>query len=668
MTPRLVGLELAAFRGIAKPVVFSLDADAVVIRGDNGLGKTSIVDALWWLLCGDLAHISRKIKGLRKSADPIVNRYSEGPARVKLAVRDSDRIWSFERTGNAGSNTLEASVDGVAVGDAAHELAALFGHADDTRFKGAVQAWGILRQDAVQAALDAGAALHERLASVVGLERVTQFVESSARLVKDLSRERRILTGQVDAAKRADADARDSVRQLRAAAAQASRQTGMAALLQLRSGLPEGIELDVSALLDRDALATVGRRAGALIEAIQRLTSARATLRQQVESQQIGMVEASRGLTLAQERLEEITERAPLIVQLAGSALQLLGPTCPVCEQTIDSDSVQRHLEELLNHAQTDRQAERRARDSVRSAQQQMAAAEQAAARVQAAQAELSDATEALSALLAEDGGLRVASWWSDREHEEELLSAIVRLRDRLRLVYSQLPDVYQPRLAAAESTAKVAADELARLTLELQNLESRHQRAAVLEKAAHTAAERIVNSALERIGPSFAEVFDRLAPHSTFTVLRAAQDIYFGKNQVVPEVFDPERRVAANPLAVFSEGQLNVVALSYFLGLALNARDGALPFMVLDDPLQAMDVLSVLGFADLSRRIRDQRQLIITTHDRRFGDVLVRKLAPRDLETQTLVIEFSGWTRDGPEFTESYLRPAVIGPVLQEA
>src|SRR4051812_4097779 len=138
----------------------------------------------------------------------------------------------------------------------------------------------------------------------------------------------------------------------------------------------------------------------------------------------------------------------------------------------------------------------------------------------------------------------------------------------------------------------------------------------------------------------------------------RAAPDVHAAsratrhllrKNQVVPEVYDPERRVAANPLTVYSEGQLNVVALSYFLGLALNARDGALPFVVLDDPLQAMDAVGVLGFADLCRRVREQRQLIVTTHDRRFADVLARKLAPREGGVTTIIHEFEGWTREGP-------------------
>jgi len=41
-------------------------------------------------------------------------------------------------------------------------------------------------------------------------------------------------------------------------------------------------------------------------------------------------------------------------------------------------------------------------------------------------------------------------------------------------------------------------------------------------------------------------------------------------RNQILPIVRDRERGIEANSLLVFSEGQLNVVALSYF------PRDGA--------------------------------------------------------------------------------------------
>ncbi|HXE45971.1 MAG TPA: hypothetical protein VN635_12335 [Conexibacter sp.] len=123
---------------------------------------------------------------------------------------------------------------------------------------------------------------------------------------------------------------------------------------------------------------------------------------------------------------------------------------------------------------------------------------------------------------------------------------------------------------------------------------------------------------------------------------------------------------MTVTPQLTFSEGQLNVVALSYFLGLALNAGEGTLPFVVLDDPLQAMDVLAVLGFADLCRRIREQRQLLLTTHDRRFASLLNRKLMPREHGARTVLYEFDGWSEAGPRVRPSEPALADVIPLLQ--
>jgi len=666
--PRLVELEIEAFRGVGKALTFDLDAEAILLRGDNGLGKTTVVDAVSWLLCGELPQLSERLKGLRKGDDPIVNRYSEGPARARLAIREGDNVWSFQRRGTNASSALDGSRNGALVDDPAHALAQIFGHQDHAAFSNAVQTWGILRQDAVRAALDAGAALHERLARVIGLERVTRFAESATRVAKELTRERSRVRAELAAAQQADSQIRETVRELREATSELSQQNIFATLQRQRGELPDGIDLDVSKLTDAAALTDVGREVGSLVDAAQRILSARVTLEGLTEDQQANLAQASSALAEAQRQLNEITQRSPLMVQLATSALQLLGPTCPVCQQPIDLNSVRRHLDELLQNSEEDRRGEAQARDAVHQAQQQVAATEQSTARLRAAQAEAHDAAASLGRLVLTDGLLQLSGFWLDPGHASELMDAMTQLRDGLRIAFSQLPEAAQARHASAEVAADATASEVVRLRLELKDLDARCQRAATLDKAAHAAARRIVDAALARIGPSFAEVFDRLAPHPTFTVLRARQDIYYGKNQIVPEVYDPERNVAANPLAVYSEGQLNVVALSYFLGLALNARDGALPFMFLDDPLQAMDVLSVLGFSDLCRRIREQRQLIVTTHDRRFADVLLRKLAPRDPDTRTLVIEFSAWTREGPEVAESSVQPSIIEPLLREA
>jgi len=52
---RLKELTIAGFRGFKLPKTIPLDANIVVIHGSNGSGKSSIVEALDWLLLGDIS-------------------------------------------------------------------------------------------------------------------------------------------------------------------------------------------------------------------------------------------------------------------------------------------------------------------------------------------------------------------------------------------------------------------------------------------------------------------------------------------------------------------------------------------------------------------------------------------------------------------------------------
>jgi DNA repair exonuclease SbcCD ATPase subunit len=105
----------------------------------------------------------------------------------------------------------------------------------------------------------------------------------------------------------------------------------------------------------------------------------------------------------------------------------------------------------------------------------------------------------------------------------------------------------------------------------------------------------------------------------------------------------DPLAEVEANPAVVCSVGQLNVVALSYFLAFAISDSSNAMPFVIMDDPLQSLDDVNALGLADFCRRLKRERQVVITTHDERFGELLRRKLQPRGYDTLI-------WPHLGPE------------------
>ena len=93
----------------------------------------------------------------------------------------------------------------------------------------------------------------------------------------------------------------------------------------------------------------------------------------------------------------------------------------------------------------------------------------------------------------------------------------------------------------------------------------------------------------------------------------------------------------------------MNALAVSIFLAFNLGIPAIPLNTAMLDDPLQSLDDVNLLGLIDLLRRTKDTRQLIISTHDIRFGDLLERKLRPVAQSQRTRILKFEGWNREGP-------------------
>ena len=662
---RMVQLELEAFRGFAAKQVLDLDAETVLVRGDNGTGKTSITDGLLWLLTGQIPRLRERGKGMRKEdADPIVNRYRRGEeARVSLVVRipsfnggegaDVEEV-NFERSGDSRRSTLRArreEEEELSGADAERLLACAFGDFTPDQFSHAVGAWGILQQHALLEALEGGASMHDRLAEMVGLERVNRFAASAAEVAN------RARTEQ----KRAE-QVRDQLREKRETAASRLREVreetaklelggvSISKLVEKRTrDLPQGLALarPVDELEDFPGLL---KELEWLAEAARALVSAGKEL-------ELASGAGAVAIEVVEQRLEELrvqaeraVARAPAQVQMADAALRLLGEECPVCGQQIDEGSVRQHLNEMLANAREESDRASEARHAFGEAEAQLQSARLAEARRKEAQERMDSAKERLWGRVSDAAWVAVDRKWVSADWAQELTESLGSLDSQVRSAQAEARRGGNERMVRHSAELEATAKEQERAEAEAEAAKSRSERATALDRAAHKAAERIVERALERLQPSLAEVFDRLSPHPTFGELQAKQDIYYRKNQVVPHAYDRKNKVGGHPALIFSEGQLNVVALSYFLGLALNAGEGALPFVVLDDTLAAMDVLNVLGFADLCRRLREKRQLIVTTHDRRFAGLLARKLAPREAGSRTLLLELEGWTEEGPQ------------------
>jgi wobble nucleotide-excising tRNase len=74
----------------------------------------------------------------------------------------------------------------------------------------------------------------------------------------------------------------------------------------------------------------------------------------------------------------------------------------------------------------------------------------------------------------------------------------------------------------------------------------------------------------------------------------------------------------------VLSQGELHALALSLFLPRATVA-ESPFRFLVIDDPVQAMDATTVAGLARVLAETAVTRQVVVFTHDDRLVEVVQR-------------------------------------------
>ena len=98
---RLEALDITDFRGIRRlrPEDMSLSGDVVFIYGPNGVGKTSIADALEWAITGQVNRLEqRPFWSARGGPDPVVNVFSNtGGAEVVCRLSNREPICRTKR-------------------------------------------------------------------------------------------------------------------------------------------------------------------------------------------------------------------------------------------------------------------------------------------------------------------------------------------------------------------------------------------------------------------------------------------------------------------------------------------------------------------------------------------------------------------------------------------
>jgi hypothetical protein len=695
---RIKALELSGFRGFAQSQALDLDADAVIVIGANGQGKTSLFDAVLWALAGGIPRLGDDDRRL-------VSMYSvSGEMRVSLDMRNANGDHCrLVRSFDGDLQHLGLEVNGEVSREAAAKSRllellwpqALVSPEGAAALTAAITRTVYLQQDLVRQFIEADSE-QERfnaLSELVGAGRVTELQLQLERDKTAWTRATNVrvrdteaagerlarLEGQLADLSRLGGEVERETEATWAAWWDQARQLGVSVRRVPPIDSVEAPPILDAAVKQMEALRRANdRRRDLALELLDEVAAQAAVpipdeepLRQAVEAAKQDVRVTRDALADAEKRAAE-ERRAQVEVRaareemraLAQLALRHLGERCPVCAQLYD-ESATRHRLAQLGAATPEEETAPSSTDDV--------------AKLAAVQEERERTLSVAEARLrqAEQAGREWRARIADQERRLRELgvdpdlapTAIQTLADELAATTAALAAQQQRgervALALAQAAARARITELERevaatrkeveeLDASVRSREETGELAGRVLDGLREAASHVVSVELEHIGPVLQRIYARADPHPAFRAVRLLTRVTRGRGRLMTAIDDTLADLSTeSPETVLSSSQMNALAVAVFLALNLGVPAPPLRSMMLDDPMQSLDDIHLLGLIDLLRRTKDGRQLILSTHDARFGHLLARKLRPVGNDERTVVIELDGWRREGPLVTQ---------------
>ena len=251
----------------------------------------------------------------------------------------------------------------------------------------------------------------------------------------------------------------------------------------------------------------------------------------------------------------------------------------------------------------------------------------------------ISDLLERKDSLAAEFNkyNLKADSCYSEilqREKESKnMLADCKRAQSRVRNLESELEkqqellqqNKVRKQLKEVENEFKKAAAEREKIKRGLERVEK-------LKLAVRDVVADLNDQILKEQEEFINKIFKRIYPHPFFRQINLKTTVSRqGSNSLLIECKNKSGKTIVNPAFTFSKAQVNIVAISIFLSMALRQQCTKLNTILLDDPLQSMDDLNIISFIDVLRSCSMEggdlnKQLVLSTHDDKFYRLLLKK------------------------------------------
>ena len=666
-------VEVCGFRGFRDKVRIDFGGGFTVITGRNGVGKSTLCDAVEFAITGLIEKYAVEKAAKESLADYLWWRGAGTPKAYYVTasfVRDNGEPFTITRTRESGADRSpeeihKALCSGPAPDDALRQLtrtsiirdewiAALSLDLSETeRFDLVRSALGALEGSeaaakareivtAADAAHTRNEAAYETTRTRLG-ERLTQQTEIQATLSR---------SGDVSAALAT------------VAAAVPDAPTEMIARLEsARGALADGRA--------RTARMTEAVEAGRKLRALQQTfnapdaVAARASAIAELETSREAKDTAYAAITAAEALLAREEDADAVAASLAilvehGESLGVHDEHCPLCaahrtseEFAIGLAAARRRISSLASGVQEARATLAAASDEAREVSATFVMAEADVAAHQAEERILREAERAHAAFF--------ERWNIDRgflNDPDALEGHLETERDRLinleraLLVLEASQSV--SRMTSVERNIEGLREELDKLADAVSQSQAAASFARDIERSVKRVSAEIIDERLAQISPLLNELYQRLRPHADW------RTIEYSIRGDVKRFLSLKVGDGLNPQFVFSSGQRRAAGLAFLLSVHLARAWTPLRSLLLDDPVQHIDDFRALHLVEVLAALRlDHRQIICAVEDPALADLLCRRLVSTSNE--------SGRRYDidlGPEGTTSVLTAEDVPPM----
>lgn len=625
---KLAFVHVCGFRGYQKPVRVEFSDSFTIIDGRNGVGKSTVFDAVEFALTGTISKYLDARSG-RESVDDYIWWTGDSEAAssqfVEVGFRDGDETFEIRRTPfDAQDLDIGFLVTRLIDPEFAPKLA----------IKQLCTSTIIRDEHIARLSLD----LKEGdrfafLRDAIGAVDAEEWIKRAQALATAAAIRVKSMAADAEQASKNLASAVLQIDEARAALPAASL-VGQAAT-RLQKSLRTSASPDELPNIARRRLADIATEIDELDSLVQEFEQVE-LIRAALPGLEEQVVETNEVVERAKRTLDEAVvaaATAPVSTALSkqarqlealvdlGRGLSLREGRCPLCESAIDHVQFDQGLKASLMIArQLDAQAvEQAGKERARDAAKEACATAQETHRLaqrerDIAAAQASDFDSRLSTLSLEGASL------ADIEHR---LSTQKALRQTIVADLSLVDTISLDRaIERAVADEDKGRKQVERAEARLGRARLGETRAKAIHVAARRAAAETLDQRLDRVLPLMSELYKRLRPHPLWS------DIEYSIRGDVQRFLKLQVGGDVNPQFVFSSGQRRATGLAFLLSVNLSIAWSRWRSILLDDPVQHVDDFRTVHLTEvLAHLCQSGRQIVCAVEDGALADLMCRRL-----------------------------------------